>query len=161
MKYSVTDADKNTGDERTIIISAANKLEAEDQARRLGLLVSSVTPREAIEEQAPSASAAVAKSMSLKAAAVAINAPDYAAIKTLSRVFFACACIEYAATVILLAVVALLTFERIKGDEPTVDVPNYEVAFTALWVLLSGILSHGISVVLVAFRDLVRNSFHR
>ena len=45
MKYSVSGADKNTGDERTLIISATDEKDAEQQARQMGLLVSAVIER--------------------------------------------------------------------------------------------------------------------
>jgi len=45
MKYSVTGADKKSGDERTVIISAANEKDAERQAREMGLLVATVFER--------------------------------------------------------------------------------------------------------------------
>jgi hypothetical protein len=158
MKYSVTGADKETGDERTIIISATDTQDAERQARRLGLLISSITPRGQVEPP-QSASAAMVKSASLNAAAVAINAPDYAALQTMARVFFVFACMAYALTLILLGAVALLTYERIKGQEPSLVLSSFEYAVDALGVLLVGIFNHGISVFFVAFRDLVRNSF--
>jgi hypothetical protein len=45
MKYSVSGADKITGDERTIIISATDEKDAEQQARSMGLMASTVIER--------------------------------------------------------------------------------------------------------------------
>jgi hypothetical protein len=50
MKFSVIGVDKNTGQERTVVISASNEKNAEEQARKYGLLVSSVIRRDDMSE---------------------------------------------------------------------------------------------------------------
>ncbi len=51
MKYLIEGADKETGDDRKIIISAESAAEAENKANAMGILVSNVQARESDSEQ--------------------------------------------------------------------------------------------------------------
>ena len=108
MKFTVEGADEKTGQEQKIVVSARDAKDAERQARYAGILVSKVRERDQ-EESLPYASpSAAAKEMSLKATAVNLNAPDSTALKTMSHVFFAFACIGYFAAAILLVLTVIL-----------------------------------------------------
>jgi len=160
MRFTVEGADAKTGDERTVIISATDSRDAEKEARGMGILISRVTPRhEADGMSEPLASQVAAKTMSLKAAAVEINAPDYAALRTMSHVFFMFACIGYALCVACLIATAVLIAITIRTKDDDIKQFAIYAALASLGAIINGIINHGVSVFLLAFRDLVRNSF--
>ncbi len=153
-------ADKQTGAEKSVNINALDIQDAQTQARKLGLLVSKVTPRvpgNGSPPQARSSASEAVHAAAAHAAAVKVIAPDYLALKVLASVFRAAAFLCY--IVALLCIICIPMAATGGSGDPLHGEPWPEFLIAAMTCAIVGILYHGASAFLLAFRDLVRNSF--
>jgi len=143
-RFQIEGADKDTGDERSVTVTAMDYEDAHAQAKRRGLLVSRVTPATAESD--------VLHSVSPSPRTVKLAPPEYRGLKALASLFLAGAILAYACGVISLVGLVLAVSNFNAGS-------IMQCLVAAAASLLVGIFYHGISQVLLAFRDLVRNSF--
>ncbi len=159
MKFTVEGADRKTGDERSVSITALDIEDAQVKASQLGLLVSKVSPRFDGDSSTPpppprpNATSDAIRSAAVHAAAVKVVAPDYLPLKILAMVFRIVAFLCYAGAVVCLVLIPGV----IGNDQLHEQWPQFLVG--AIGSLLIGVFYHGVSAFLVAFRDLTRNSF--
>jgi len=157
MKYSVTGADKNTGDERTVIISASDEKDAERQAREMGLLVSAVFRRGDLEGKPPKP--ASIKLPNIVAAAATGGVPYYGALKAIGFVFKVNAAVGYLGGAVAFCIgIYVMATAAAKGDHEAVMI-GVEIVLWGLAAAGEAVISQGIGECFGAFRDLVRNSF--
>jgi hypothetical protein len=161
MRFTVEGADLKTGDDRTVIISATNAADAEGQARKMGLVVSRIWANDSEQVVPPIPTIQLAaKDMSLKAAAVQMNAPDYSTLKTFASLFFVFAVLAYviAGIVAVVAIISLFATVATRGQSLAGLMSAPLIFYSVGWIVV-GIFNQGTSAILLAFRDLVRNSF--
>jgi hypothetical protein len=160
MRFTVEGADLKTGDDRTIIISATDAKDAEDQARKMGLVVSRIWANETESPASPAPpSEAAAMDMPMMAAAMTLNAPDYPSLKTMSRVFSLMAFVGYLVAILSLAIAAFFIFNTVRTQSDEAKTIAIDSSLVAIITALGAIIAHGVSAFFSAFRDLVRNSF--
>jgi hypothetical protein len=157
MKYSVTGADKKTCEERTIIISAVNEKDAEKQARDMGLLVSVVLDRGEYSGT-PDTATPQPPPLENRIAMATVSPLVYSGLRGLATLFWINAVIGYVLGLGCFFVGTIMCLVSIvkRLDEPL----GAPLMFYGIGVFIAGMVSHGIAEFFLAFRDLVRNSFH-
>jgi hypothetical protein len=160
MKYLIEGADKTTGDDRRIIISAESASEAQNKAGAMGILVSTVQARESEPDQpiaVPSREdlideieeREVTGGLTPKAAQRATrnpSRPEYTGLKYASNMLGFLGAFSY-----VIAVFAFLVYAD--------DGAGGEGFFIFLSLLIVGTMQLGMSAACVALRDIARNSF--
>ncbi|MGA2585208.1 MAG: DUF308 domain-containing protein [Tepidisphaeraceae bacterium] len=157
MKFTVEGADAKTGREKTIVVNGYDKADAEQQGRAAGLLIHRVTPA----DNAPPARLATAALASPGTISGLAGAPDYAGLRMVSRIFFAAAVLSYLCGVLLLIWGIIQIIQAMQTQDPEQKAAAILICEGAIGVFFGGIINHGVSEFLGAFRDMARNSFRQ
>lgn len=184
MKWHVTAADAQTGEDRAFLVEAATAADAEAAARQAGYLVSQVTaaaPSEAPPESdradplAALAAAATGPALqratppaaplgyrlphNARGADLAVAAPEYWGLRFGSMAFLVFACLFYLAGALgLLAGLGML----VNGLGYTSGwgvIAAFGQFLLSVWPLAIGTVFHAASSACLALRDIARNSF--
>jgi hypothetical protein len=134
--FNIEGADTETGDARVVQVLAISEADAEEQAAKMGLVVSGIFPAIANSHSSnklPSPSRRMPPEI-----------PEYKGLIVAGKVCFIVAILNYA-----LAIFALVT--GLFGAP--------QIIFWCAALAVSGAISHGISAACVALRDIARNSF--
>jgi hypothetical protein len=171
MKWQVTAADAQTGEDRTFLIEAATATDAEASARQAGYLVSQVSAARsaaaaALDPLAELAAAATAPTAlayvppaKARPADLVVAAPEYWGLRFGSIAFLVFAGIFYLAG--LLGILAGLgmfvnSLGYVSGWGVFAALGQF---LLSIWPLAIGALFHALSSACLALRDLARNSF--
>jgi hypothetical protein len=159
MKYSVEGADKTTGDDREIIISAESIADARNKASAMGILVSNVQARES-ESDGPIAKPSkndllneleeteLLTPKAPRRETPPPSLPEYTGLKFASNVLGFLGVFSY-----VVGVFAWLTYAD--------DGAGGAGFFIFLSLLIGGTMQLGMAAACVALRDIARNSFGR
>ena len=178
MKWQVTAADAQTGEDRLFVIDAATAADAEASARAAGYLVSHVvaappatTPRPAAEGADPLAALAAAAAAAPAPLAYlppvkarpsnqeVVAAPEYWGLRFGSTAFLVFTGLFYLAG-LLSFLAGLVNLLASLGDTPGSGVVGALSAFLmSVSPLVLGAVFHALSSACLALRDIARNSF--
>jgi hypothetical protein len=156
MKFIIKGADHLTGADRAIEIQADSEADAEIESRRMGILVSSVTPCTAFEPMAAARKRMMAAGPRENPTRLLV--PEYGALKFVASILFVQALLLYTSASLALTVGLFATVT--PGSHPDSHLPDPQVLLVfGLSALLSGGVIHGFSQACLALRDIARNSF--
>ena len=161
MQYLIEGADKSSGQDRSVIVSADNPREAEKQAEEMDLLISSVKPHAA---GIPSGKAI--EYASPRAGVDLRNVPPRYLGLQIASILLGVSCAMFYGLAALVAIVSILvsaTAAQVPGQLVPMRVFAAATGFSglmyALMLFACGAIQHGLSAGCSALRDIARNSF--
>lgn len=180
-RWNVEGADARTGHDRVVTVEAHSQKEAEQAARKMGLVVSEVyqavtkTPAEALDEMVGSAINTPTATAPPHAAAVpeaskvvqyrspgseAGPVPAYGGLKLGSSLLSVFALLYYVlAAVIIVAGLLSISASAATGWSGEAAVAAIGALAMGLTAAMVGVVLHAVSAACLALRDIARNSF--
>ena len=186
MKWHVTAADAQTGEDRTILVEAATAADAEVRARHAGYLVSHVAPapeavaavapppaaqadplaelaaavtRPAAAAAAPATALAYQPPVKVRSPDVIVAAPEYWGLRFGSTAFLVFAGLFYLAGLLALLAAFASLLSSLAYTSGWGVVAAFGQLLVSLWPLALGTVFHAASSACLALRDIARNSF--
>ena len=161
MKYTVVGADKTTGNDRTVVITATGPDDAQEKARGMGLLINQVEARTTADDEMPSRGEVLgeleeAEYLNPKTPRVTLPRPPTV---TYSRLTVA-AGILVVASGISLAVGIIAFIAGLVGLLAGKDDAEFVVVF-GVSSMFSAAIQYGLSGACEALRDIAINSWKR
>jgi hypothetical protein len=166
MQYLIEGADKSTGQDRSVIVSADNPRDAQRQAEEMNLLISSVVPHAAgIPNPKPVDYASSRTPPPDLSPAQTKVPPRYIGLQIASLVLGA-SCLIFYGLAGLSGIMALFAVAAAARPPTPFGPPPGFAAMSGLagfWIALclfaAAAVQHGLSAACTALRDIARNSF--
>jgi len=176
MKWHVTAADAQTGEERTFLVEAATPADAEAAARQAGFLISHVVPAvQPVASPPPPArpdplaelAAAASGSTSLPyrpapaspTPELVVPVPEYWGLRFGSMAFLVFAGLCYLAGLLGLLLSVGMLVNSLNYQTGLGLLGTFAQFLLSLWPIAVGTIFHAASSACLALRDIARNSF--